>query len=245
MARSDSKADGKADKKADKKAGKKPGRIAQLRQIYTVTRQADPRLPWWMLLSFAGTMLVAYLIGLLLGSEIFVLVIALPVALMVALVVMSRRAERSAYQRMSGQPGVAGAVLKNIRRGWYVEDEPVAIDPRTRDLVFRAIGRPGVALVAEGPVQRVQKLVEGERKRIARVLGPNVPVMIVHVGDGEGQVPLRKLNSTLMRSRPAMTKTEVTAVIGRLRALGGVRPPIPKGIDPSRARPDRRGVRGR
>jgi hypothetical protein len=87
--------------------------------------------------------------------------------------------------------------------------------------------------------------VDGERKRITRVLGPNVPILVIHVGDGEGQVPLRRLNSTLMRSRPALTKTEVSQVIGRLRALGGVRPPIPKGIDPTRVRPDRRGVRGR
>ena len=244
MARSDSKADPKADPKAAG-TGKKPGRISQLRQIYTVTRQVDPRLPWWMLLGFAVTLLVAVGLGLLIGHPIYLAVIGLPMALMVALVIMSRRAERSAYQRMSGQPGVAGAVLKNIRRGWYVEDEPVAVDPRTRDLVFRAIGRPGVALVAEGPVQRTQRLVEGERKRITRVLGPNVPVIVFHVGDGEGQVPLRQLNSKLMRSRPVLTKTEVSQVAARLRALGGVRPPIPKGIDPTRVRPDRRGVRGR
>ncbi len=227
MARSDSKAD----------TGKKPGRLAALRQIYKVTRQAEPRLPLWMLLAFAVTMLVAYLIGVLIGQPIFVAILGLPLAVMVALVVMTRRAERSAYSRMAGQPGVAGAVLKNIRRGWYVEDEPVAIDPRTRDLVFRAIGRPGVALVAEGPPQRVQRLVEGERKRIARVLGPNVPVLVINVGDGEGQVPLNKLNSKLMRSRPAMTKTEVTQVIGRLRALGGVRPPIPFVLDGWGVRP--------
>ena len=239
MARSDSKADPQAG------AGKKPGRFSQLWQIYTVTRQADPRLPWWMLLAFAGTLLVAVLIGLLVGHPIYFTIIGLPLAVMVALVIMSRRAERSAYQRMSGQPGVAGAVLKNIRRGWYVEDEPVAVDPRTRDLVFRAIGRPGVALVAEGPVPRVQRLVEGERERITRVLGPNVPVLVFHVGDGEGQVPLRQLNSKLMRARPSLTKTEVSQVTARLRALGGVRPPIPKGIDPTRARPDRKGVRGR
>jgi hypothetical protein len=239
MARSDSKADPKDG------AGKKPGRLSQLRQIYTVTRQAEPRLPLWMLAGFVATLVVAYLLGLLVGQAIFVTIIGLPMAVLVALVIMSRRAERSAYQRMSGQPGVAGAVLKNIRRGWYVEDEPVAIDPRTRDLVFRAIGRPGVALVAEGPVQRVQRLVEGERKRVARVLGPNVPVLVIHVGDGEGQVPLRQLNGKLMRSKPVLTKTEVSQVAARLRALGGARPPIPKGIDPTRARPDRRGVRGR
>ena len=235
----------RSDSKADAKPGKQPGRVAQLRQIYSITRQAEPRLPLWMLLAFAGTLLVAVLLVVLFGGNwIFGLGVGLPLAVLVALVVMSRRAERSAYQRMAGQPGVTGAVLKNIRRGWYVEDEPVAIDPRTRDLVFRAVGRPGVALVTEGPVQRVQKLVDGERKRISRVL-PNVPVLVVHVGDGEGQVPLGKLNSKLMRTRPALTKTEVSAVIARLRALGGMRPPIPKGIDPTRARPDRRGVRGR
>jgi hypothetical protein len=235
----------RSDSKADTKPGKKPGRLKQLRQIYTITRQAEPRLPLWMLLGFGVTLLVGFLVGLLLGQAILWTIFTLPLAVLVALVIMSRRAERSAYQRMSGQPGVTGAVLKNIRRGWYVEDEPVAIDPRTRDLVFRAIGRPGVALVTEGPVQRVQKLVEGERKRIARVLGPNVPVLVVHVGDGEGQVPLGKLNSKLMRSRAVLTKTEVSQVVARLRALGGAKPPIPKGIDPTRARPDRRGVRGR
>ncbi len=235
----------RSDSKADTKPGKKPGRLKQLRQIYTITRQAEPRLPLWMLLGFGVTLLVGFLVGLLLGQAILWTIFTLPLAVLVALVIMSRRAERSAYQRMSGQPGVTGAVLKNIRRGRYVEDEPVAIDPRTRDLVFRAIGRPGVALVTEGPVQRVQKLVEGERKRIARVLGPNVPVLVVHVGDGEGQVPLGKLNSKLMRSRAVLTKTEVSQVVARLRALGGAKPPIPKGIDPTRARPDRRGVRGR
>jgi len=243
MARTDGKGDTKAGAKAG--AGKNPGRLSQLRQIYTVTRQADPKLPLWMLAGFLVTLLVAFGIGLLIGSWIYLTILGVPLAVMVALVIMSRRAERSAYQRMAGQPGVTGAVLKNIRRGWYVEDEPVAVDPRTRDLVFRAIGRPGVALVAEGPTQRVQRLVEGERKRISRVLGPNVPIMVIHVGDGEGQVPLRRLNSTLMKSRPTLTKTEVSQVIGRLRALGAVRPPIPKGIDPTRVRPDRKGVRGR
>ena len=239
MARTDNKADAKAG------AGKKPGRLSQLRQIYTVTRQAEPRLPLWMLAGFVVTLLVAFGLGLLIGHPIYIPVLGVPLAVMVALVIMSRIAERSAYRQMAGQPGVAGAVLKNIRRGWYVEDQPVAVDPKTQDLVFRAIGRPGVALVTEGPVQRVQRLVDGERKRITRVLGPNVPIMVIHVGDGEGQVPLRRLNSTLMKSRPTLTKTEVSQVIGRLRALGGVRPPIPKGIDPTRVRPDRRGVRGR
>jgi hypothetical protein len=224
---------------------KKPGRLSTLRQIFSITRESDPLLPLWMLGAFVAVVLVAFLIGLALGHPVYLAVLGVPLGVLLALLIMSRRAERFAYERAAGQPGVTGQVMKNIRRGWFVEEEPVAIDPRTRDLVFRAVGRPGVALVTEGPVPRVNRLVDGERKRVTRVLGPNVPVLVFHVGDGEGQVPLRKINSKLMRSKPSLTKTEAGQVAARLKALGGARPPIPKGIDPTRMRPDRKGVRGR
>jgi hypothetical protein len=126
-----------------------------------------------------------------------------------------------------------------------VEEQPVAVDPRTQDVVFRAVGRPGIVLVAEGPSQRAGKLAEVERKRLNRVLGTNVPVTVILAGDGEGQVPLRKISGQVMRLKPAITKQEVSEVSKRLRALGGVRPPIPKGVDPTRVRPDRRAARGR
>ena len=45
--------------------------------------------------------------------------------------------------------------------------------------------------------------------------------------------------------RPAITKAEVSEVAKRLRALGAARLPIPKGVDPMRARPDRKAVKGR
>ena len=49
----------------------------------------------------------------------------------------------------------------------------------------------------------------------------------------------------LFRSRPKLTKQEVAEVNKRLTALGGVKLPVPKGVDPMRARPDRKGMRGR
>ena len=79
---------------------------------------------------------------------------------MVALVIMARRAERAAYARFAGQPGAAAGGLQNLRRGWSVEQEPVAVDPRTQDVVFRAVGRPGVVLVAEGAPGRANRLAE-------------------------------------------------------------------------------------
>ena len=45
--------------------------------------------------------------------------------------------------------------------------------------------------------------------------------------------------------RATLTKEEVVTVNKRLRALGGVKLPVPQGIDPMRARPDRKAMRGR
>ena len=45
--------------------------------------------------------------------------------------------------------------------------------------------------------------------------------------------------------KPVLTKDEASAVNKRLKALGGIRPPVPKGVDPTRARIDRKAMRGR
>ena len=120
------------------------GRSHSCGRSYTVTREADPQLPLWMLLALRrATPLVAFGLGLLLGHRSISRSLGMPRRrVMVALVIMSRRAERCAYQRMAGQPGVRAHVLKNIRRGWYVEDEPVRRRPAHPDLVFRGVGRP-------------------------------------------------------------------------------------------------------
>jgi len=223
---------------------KKQGRIAQLRAVFTMTRQGDPKAIWWMLLAGLGTVAVAFGIGALVGHPVYLTVLGIPLGIMAALVIMARRAEKIAYARIAGQPGASLAAMQNLRRGWNVEQQPVAVDPRTQDMVFRAVGRGGVVLVTEGPLPRVSRLAEQERKRIVRVV-PNVPVTVLYTGDGEGQVELRRLSGTLMRMKTVLNKGEVSEVSKRLRALGGVRPPIPKGIDPLRARPDRKLTRGR
>lgn len=223
---------------------KKPGRIAQLRQVFAMTRKMDPAVVWWMLLTFVITMALSYGLGVWMGHPIYITVLGVPVGVLAALVVMARRAERAAFASIAGQTGGTLAALQNIRRGWNVEQEPVAVDPRTQDLVFRAVGRPGVVLVTEGPLPRVNRLAETERKRLGKLL-PGVPVTVIHAGEGEGQVELRKLGRTMAKMRPAITKAEVSEVSKRLRALGTARLPIPKGVDPTRARPDRKAVKGR
>jgi hypothetical protein len=222
----------------------KQGRIAQLRAVFAMTRKSDPAVVWYMLLAFVGSIGLGLLIGLLTGHPIYVSVLGAISGVLFALIIMGRRAERAAYSQIADQKGAAGYAMKGLRRGWNVEEQPVSVDPRTQDLVFRAIGRPGIVLVTEGPVPRVNRLVDLERKRLNRVL-PEVPVIIVNAGPGDGQVPLRKLSRTIMRKRPVLTKGEVSDVAKRLRALGPARLPIPKGVDPSRMRPDRRATKGR
>ena len=226
-----------------RKAAKGPGFLGQMKQVFRMTREVDPNIGWWMLLLGLGVILVFLLGGILLGNWITGLLIGLPFALLAASFLLSRRAERAAFARIEDQPGAAGAALSALRRGWIVEEQPAAIDPRTRDLVFRAIGRPGVVLVTEGPAGRVDKLVTKERRRIGPVI-QNVPIHVIKTGKGEGQVPLRELSKRMKKLDKKLTQQEVQTVHKRISTLGN-RLPIPKGIDPQRARPDRKAMRGR
>ncbi|WP_238148115.1 DUF4191 domain-containing protein [Rothia halotolerans] len=233
----------KREEKRKKKAGKGPGPFAQMKQVYQMTKKSDPNITWILLLVALAVVLVFLVIGLLLGNWITFTIIGIPVGVLVAMIVLSRRAEKAAFGQIEGQTGAAGAALSTLRRGWIVEEQPVAMNPRSQDLVFRALGKPGVVLVTEGPSQRVNSLVNQERKKLNRV-APNVPVHVVKAGNDEGQVPLKKIAKSLKKLDKTLTMQEVHAVNNRLASLGqGL--PVPKGVDPMKARPDRRGLRGR
>jgi F0F1-type ATP synthase assembly protein I len=222
---------------------KKPSRLKQIREVFQMTRRHDPMVPWLMLLAFLGVLAVSFGVGFLLENWITGLIIGIPLGLLAATLILSRRAERAAFAQIENQPGASGAALGTLKRGWITEDQPVAVNPRTQDAVFRAIGRPGVVLVSEGPSARVKPLVDAERKRLARIL-PNVTIHVLESGRGEGQVPLSQLAKKMNKLDKELTKVEVSAVSKRISSLGS-RLPIPKGIDPYKARPDRKAARGR
>jgi F0F1-type ATP synthase assembly protein I len=222
---------------------KKPSRLKQINEVFQMTRRHDPMVVWLMLLSFLGVVAVSFLVGYLLENWITGLIIGIPLGLLAATLILSRRAERAAFAQIENQPGASGAALGTLKRGWITEDQPVAVNPRTQDAVFRAIGRPGVVLVSEGPTHRVRPLVEAERKRLARIL-PNVTVHVIESGRGEGQVPISQVAKKMNKLDKELTKLEVSAVSKRISSLGN-RLPIPKGIDPYKARPDRKASRGR
>jgi hypothetical protein len=223
---------------------KQPNRIKQMWDVFQMTRKYDNRAIWFMLLGFvppivAGAVLGFVLPGTDLLTEITYPIIGLLAGLLLVLIILGRRAERAAYSQIEGQAGAVGAVLKNsVRRGWQTSEMPINVSPRTQDAVYRAIGRGGIALIGEGPKSRTQRMLDDERRTVARIL-PNVPVTFLYVGPDADSIPLYKLAGRLQRIKPALRKAEVLAVSNRLASLS--KPPvgIPKGIDPNRLRAQR------
>ena len=209
------------------------GRIAQIRETYRLTRRADPALPWVLLGLFVAVFAAFLLIGFLLKSMFFWGVIGFPFAMLAVTFVFGQRAEKAAYAAVEGQPGAAASVLNTLRKGWYVT--PAVAVNRNQDFVHRVIGRPGVLLVSEGPSSRATTLLANERKRTARFVG-ETPIIEIQCGDGEGQVPLRKLQRYVMKQPRALKPAQISAVRKRLDALTATPLPIPKGPLPKNAR---------
>jgi len=202
---------------------------SQIKQAYTLTYKNDPKLPWVMLIAFLVVAAVVELVAVLFGAPLLFIPIAVLLGLLAALVVFGRRAQGSAYRQVEGQPGAAAWVLEGMRGDWRVSSG-VAGTPQM-DAVHRVLGRPGIILVAEGSPQRVRPLIAGEKRRIAKVVG-DTPIYDITVGDDEGQVPLKKLSSHVMKLPRNLDGAEVNSLGKRMNALGGARMPIPGGPMP-------------
>jgi Domain of unknown function (DUF4191) len=213
---------------------KRSGRIAQIRSVYRMAKKSDPRIGLIVLGVLLAVFALFLVIGFVIGHPILLGIFGFLIGFLLATIVFGRRAERAAFSQVEGQTGAAMAVLNALRRGWTVT-AVVAAAPRTQDVVHRAVGRPGVVLVAEGNPNRVTQLVAGEKRRLGRLLG-DVPVYDFVVGDGPGQVPLRRLQSTMVKLPRNLRKDQVVEVNNRLRALGDIQQkmmpkgPIPKNI---------------
>lgn len=214
-----------------RETSEKSGRLKQIAQTYTMTKRADPKVV--LVLAAVGivTFGVVFGVGLLIDHPVYAAILGLLLAVLAMAVVFGRRAERAAFGQLEGQPGAAAAVLDNVGRGWTVT--PAVAMNKSQDVVHRAVGKAGVVLVGEGNPNRVRGLLANEKKKVARVVY-NVPVTDIIVGDGEGQVPLKKIRTTLLKLPRVLAGPKVTEVNDRLRALGDLMSnmPIPKGPMP-------------
>lgn len=219
---------------------KKQGRLAQIRGAYTMTRKTDPVVGWVTLAAGLLPFLVLLAIGFLIGLQVYLGILGVLLGVLLATIVFGRRAEKAAFGQVEGQPGAAAAALNMLRRGWSVT--PAVAVTRNQDIVHRAVGRPGVVLVGEGSPSRVGSLLATEKKKVARYV-PEVPIYELQAGNEQGQVALRKLTKQVMKLPRNLTTAQVTEVNRRLKALGTMSLPIPKGPMPKNLRMPR-GPRG-
>jgi hypothetical protein len=218
-------------KKSTEGAQEQPGRLKQIRMVAKMLRQVDRKaLPITFGAAF-GALVVVLLIGLLIDQLWFAIPLAILSAAAVGMIVFGRLAQRAQYKVIAGQPGAAAAILKQMRGNWTVTE--AVSGNRNMDMVHRAVGRPGVILVSEGPSQRVKPLLGAEKKRISRA-AQQVPIYDVQVGEDEGQIPVGKLQRHLMKLPRNLTKGQVAELNDRLQALPRSvqmpKGPIPKGV---------------
>lgn len=223
---------------------KEPGKIKQLLQVYKLTAKADKNFVPLGILSFVGPMAIGIVAILLFFVDqplsIFLWSIStILFSLLLTLSVLSRRAERAAFMRISGQPGAVAAVISStLKRGYSTSEMPVAVDPKSRDAVYRAVGKAGVVLIAEGNSARLRQIVEDEKRKVSRAI-PGVTVSVLSVNEQPGSVPLYALTKAIYKLKKTLSRAEISVVNKRLAGLG-LNIPIPKGIDPNRIRAGRR-----
>jgi hypothetical protein len=206
-------------------------RLRNLAAVWGQLRSLDPKASGWIILAGAGGLVAGGGLGLLV-SLWAVVPMALLTGLLAALIVFNLRARRAMYRAIEGQLGAAAAVLEQMRGPWFVTPA-VAVNGK-QDLVHRVVGRPGVVLVGEGSAQRVKGLLAQERKRLSRAVG-DAPIHTLIVGDGEGLVPLMKLQARMTKLPAKLNRKQVAPLERRLKPLTRTLP-IPGGIDPTAVR---------
>ncbi len=208
----------KAQAAAARKAAARERR-GQLWQAFNVQRQEDKRLLPYMIGAFVLIVGISVAVGVWAGGFTMITIIPLGVLLggLVTFIIFSRRAQRSIYSKAEGQTGAAAWVLDNMRGKWRVTSGVAATGHF--DAVHRVLGRPGVILVGEGSAVRVKPLLAQEKKRTARLVG-EAPIYDIIVGNGEGEVPLGKLERHLTRLPNNITAKQIDTLESRLAALG-------------------------
>ena len=182
----------------------------------------------------AGIFVAVWAVGIAIGVAIneagYLAFVTAPVAALVAFFFFTRQAGSAAYASIEGQIGAGASVLMSIRKGWSTT--PAVAVSRNQDMVHRSVGRAGIVLTGEGSGS-VRQLLQDEKRKTERY-APGVPIYELIVGDQEGQVALRKLQKRMKKFPKKLTANQMREVRARLKAVGGMAMPIPKGPMPTR-----------
>ena len=217
-------------------APEKQSQLAVLKDAYKLVRKESPAGIIYSILIFVVVLVAGIAFGKSIGHPIYLGLISLPLAFLIAFFLFTRFANTAAFASIEGQLGAGASVLMSIRRGFVTT--PAVNVSRNQDMVHRVSGKAGIILVGEGS-SAVRSLLQDERKKMERFLS-GVPVTEVIVGDNTGQISIRKLQKHLKKLPKKLNTAQLREVRARLRSVGGLNIPMPKGPMPTNVRMPRR-----
>ena len=215
---------------------KKQSQLAVVKDAYKLVKKDSPLAIIWCLLVFTLILFFGVIIGNNLGHPIYAGFLSLPLAFLAGFFLFTRFANTAAFSSIEGQVGAGASVLMSIRRGFITT--PAVNVNRDQDMVHRVSSKAGIILVGEGGYG-VKSLMQDERRKMERFLS-GVPVSEVIVGDNQGQVSIRKLQKHLKKLPKKLSTVQLREVRARLRSVGGLNLPMPKGPMPTNIRMPRR-----
>ena len=215
-------------KKKNKEAKIKTPRFQTFRDAYKVTKSVKPWIGIALIAIFLVVLVVGVSLGVIFGHPIYGGFVTIPLAALATMFFFTRVAGSAAYSSIEGQIGAGASVLMAIRKGWTTT--PAVAVNKQQDMVHRSVGRAGIVLTGEGGFA-VRQMIQDEKKKSER-FAPGVPIIEVFVGDGDGQVPIRKLQKHVTKLPKKLSAHQMREVRARLKAVGGMSLPIPKGPMP-------------
>jgi hypothetical protein len=217
-------------------------RLKQIGQVFAFTAKRDR---WFVPLVVAAVLIpVALTVVAFLAWGWIALPLGILSTLLAVLIVLNLRSSRAMMNAAEGQPGAAASILETMRGDWRVT--PAVSSTTQFDMVHLVIGKPGVILLGEGNAQRVRGMLGQEKRRLAKVIG-SAPLYDYMIGQGEGELSIRKLRTTLIKLPRSLSGKDINSLDKRLKALSA-RPQMPKGSIPKNMRPPKgafRQTRGR
>jgi len=228
------------------KKEKAPGLFAQFREGVNFLKAENPRavpvsiaigIGFFIALSILGFIMSG---GFIIGIALWI-VLGLATAYLSTLLMITRATHKAVFKKYQNEPGRLSLVVGSLtRRTFKGTNQPVAINPRTKDMIFRVVGPAGVILMGEGAPTSTKAMLEDERRKVQRMAN-GVTVTTFYCSESDGGVPLLKMDKAVRALKRTMNKQEIFAVQNRLAAMdvrSGL--PIPKGIDPMKMRPSKK-----
>ncbi len=234
---------------AKKEKVRKPkgnGLFSQFRDQLKFLKEADPKAVPLGILFGSLMFLVILTVGAFISGFTFLgiiiwAVLGIVTGYLTLLLTMTRRANSAIFKRYENEPGRVSITVGTLtRKRWKGSNQPVAVNARTKDMVFRIVGPAGVVLMAEGSSTSAKAMLEEERRKVQRLASGVTVHTFFSAQNGDG-VPLGQLHKKVAKLKRTLNRAEITAVQNRLASIdsrSGL--PIPKGIDPTKMKASRR-----